>query len=98
MRSRYAAYVNGDSAYLLHTWHPATRPAQLTFDDSQRWLGLKVLRVERGGSMDDSGIVEFVARYKVDGRGSRLHEISRFARLGARWVYVDGTPGATGRI
>ena len=27
MRSRYSAYVLGNEAYLLATWHPDTRPA-----------------------------------------------------------------------
>ena len=39
--------------------------------------------------------VEFVARYKVDGRAHRLHEVSRFVREpgpdGLRWFYLDGS-------
>jgi SEC-C motif-containing protein len=36
--------------------------------------------------------VEFVARYRVLGRGARLHERSRFVRdAQGRWLYVDGT-------
>jgi SEC-C motif-containing protein len=34
--------------------------------------------------------VEFVARYKLNGRAFRLHETSRFERVGGRWLYVDG--------
>jgi SEC-C motif domain protein len=34
--------------------------------------------------------VEFVARYKVNGRAHRLHEISRFVREAGKWLYVDG--------
>jgi SEC-C motif-containing protein len=35
--------------------------------------------------------VEFVARYKVDGRAHRLHEASRFTRnSNGNWIYVDG--------
>jgi SEC-C motif-containing protein len=34
--------------------------------------------------------VEFVARYRVQGRGGRLHERSRFVREDGRWLYVDG--------
>ena len=33
MRSRYCAYVRGNADYLLATWHPTTRPAQLTLGD-----------------------------------------------------------------
>jgi len=91
MRSRYSAYVHGDAAYLLATWHPSTRPAALDLgeDRATRWLGLEVRRHERSGA--DQAIVEFVARYRVGGAAAvRLHEISRFVREDGRWFYVDG--------
>ncbi len=34
--------------------------------------------------------VEFVARYRVAGRGHRVHETSRFICEDGRWLYVDG--------
>ena len=40
---------------------------------------------------DSQAIVEFVARCKQNGRASRLHEISRFEKLGDQWLYLDGT-------
>lgn len=90
MRSRYSAYVTADDAYLLKTWDPQTRPAEIQLDDRQRWLGLKIRRVEAGTEDSDHGVVEFVARFKIEGRGHRLHEISRFRRVDDIWVYVDG--------
>ena len=90
MRSRYSAYVTGHRSYLLATWDPETRPAQLHLDERRRWLGLKIRQVQAGVVGDDHGIVEFVARFKVDGRGHRLHEISRFRRTDVGWVHVDG--------
>ncbi|NQE70036.1 YchJ family protein [Nocardia gamkensis] len=91
MRSRYTAFAVGDVAYLLRSWHPRTRPADLTLDPAQRWLFLDVTRTDRGGLFDDTGTVEFVAHYRdEDGRGT-LHETSRFARSDGAWVYLDGT-------
>jgi SEC-C motif-containing protein len=90
MRSRYTAFVIGDAEYLLETWHPETRPRALQFDSEQRWLGLKVKRTARGLEGDGDGVVEFIARYKIAGRGYRLHEISRFACVDGCWLYVDG--------
>ena len=89
MRSRYSAYVLHLEPYLLSTWHPATRPPQLGFDDQPevKWLALQVKRHETAA---DSAIVEFVARYRQGGRGQRLHEVSRFVREAGRWYYVDG--------
>lgn len=90
MRSRYTAFTLNNVSYLEKTWHPATRPASIETDGKVRWLGLKIRRKERGGADDTDGIVEFVARYKIDGRGHRLHEISRFMKKNGQWLYVDG--------
>lgn len=90
MRSRYVAYVRKRSDYLLRTWHPSTRPAQLDLEtESVPWLGLKVVRAVAGGLEDVQGTVEFVARYKIAGRAHRLHEISRFTRGDGQWFYLD---------
>jgi SEC-C motif-containing protein len=90
MRSRYTAYTLQREDYLLASWHPSTRPAALglTEDTSTKWLGLEVKRHEQQDP--DHAIVEFVARYKVNGRAHRLHEVSRFVREDGRWFYVDG--------
>ena len=87
MRSRYSAYVLKLDDYLLATWHATTRPTDLD-DASTKWLGLDVKRHQQTGP--DTAIVEFVARFRADGRGHRLHETSRFVREDGRWYYVDG--------
>jgi len=88
MRSRYSAYVLGRLDYVLATWHPQTRPAALEPEaPGQRWLGLEV-RQHRVLD-DDHAMVEFVARVKQAGRAVRLHERSRFERLGGCWFYLD---------
>ena len=89
MRSRYSAYVVQDEAYLLSSWHPQTRPEQITFDPDIRWLGLKVYSAQGGGE-DQEGSVTFAARYKIAGRGHRLEERSRFLKVGEQWLYLDG--------
>jgi SEC-C motif-containing protein len=90
MRSRYTAYTLSREDYLLATWHSSTRPAQLDLaqEAPTKWLGLDVKRQERQD--EDHAIVEFVARYKVNGRAFRMHETSRFVREEGRWYYVDG--------
>ena len=92
VRSRYSAYVLAREDYLLRTWHGSTRPAQLGLQDAGtvKWLGLKILRCEAGGVDDREGIVEFMARYQVNGRAERLHEVSRFVRDAGQWLYVHG--------
>jgi len=88
MRSRYSAFALARADYLLATWHSSTCPASLDFDAGAKWLGLEVREHELTGA--DTAEVEFVARYRVDGRAVRLHERSRFVREDGRWFYVDG--------
>lgn len=90
MRSRYSAYVLGREDYLLATWHPATRPVALELDATPRpqWLGLAVKSYMPLDARQAT--VEFVARYKLNGRAFRLHETSRFEHMDGRWLYVDG--------
>lgn len=92
MRSRYSAHVRRRPDYLRRTWHPDRCPAQLGIDPDARWLGLKLVASHAGGNQDSAGTVEFVARFKVAGRGFRIHERSCFKRLNGSWVYVSGEP------
>jgi SEC-C motif-containing protein len=90
MRARYCAYVLGLEPYLLATWYASTRPETLGLadDSGTKWLGLEI---RHSAQLDEAhATVEFVARYRIAGRGHRLHEISRFRREDGCWYYVDG--------
>ena len=91
MRSRYSAFVRGDPHYLRASWHPSTRPAELSLDADagRRWLGLTVI-ADRVIDAEHAS-VEFVARSRVGGQpATRHHERSRFVREDGRWLYLDG--------
>jgi Uncharacterized protein conserved in bacteria len=90
MRSRYSAYVYRLENYLRATWLAATCPAELGLEANPQpqWLGLQIKAAQ---TIDAThATVEFVARYKLNGRAHRLHELSRFVRADGRWLYVDG--------
>ncbi|OJZ67962.1 zinc chelation protein SecC [Mycobacterium paraffinicum] len=89
MRSRYSAFARGDADYLFRTWHPRTRPSDVTVDPGSTWIGLDVIDTVAGGPQDDWGEVEFTARYESAGRADTLRERSRFARRAGRWFYLD---------
>lgn len=90
MRSRFSAFALGDVDYLLHTWHPHTRPGTLELDADLRWYRLDIGAVSAGGPLDHAGEVEFTAYYRSpEGAGSQ-HEHSHFTREGGRWLYRDG--------
>jgi SEC-C motif domain protein len=95
MRSRYSAYAlathnnpQGHAMldYLQATWHHSSAPGDLELSPTQ-WMGLDVLHTE---CTADAGVVEFAARYKVNGKAEKMHEISRFVREEGRWFYIDG--------
>lgn len=91
MRSRFAAFKRGDAGWLLHTWHPTTRPTDLDLSDNPVWRGLQIVETVAGGEDDDTGVVEFRATHLQDDGGiGILHERSRFTRHNGRWFYVDG--------
>lgn len=93
LRSRYTAYVLKDLAYLKATWHPEHLPAdfEIASQREARWLGLSIKhRVTQDATHEK---IEFVARYKIQGRAYRLHEISLFERCGDQWLYRVGVAG-----
>jgi SEC-C motif-containing protein len=93
MRARYAAYARGLGDYLFRTWHPRTRPADVSIDSDIVWRGLEVTDTAAGGVDDDRGEVEFTAHYEADGQRAAMHEHSHFQRRAGRWFYVDAAPG-----
>ena len=87
MRSRYSAFAVGDEAYLLRSWHPETRPAEVDLDPNTRWTRLEILGKTGGGLLHAEGTVEFRAHYRERGQAALLHEDSRFVRDDGTWVY-----------
>lgn len=91
MRSRFSAFAVGDPAYLLHSWHPSTRPRELQLDPRTRWTRLDIVATAQGGPFDSDGTVTFEAFYRDDTGSGSIRERSRFVREDRRWFYLDGT-------
>jgi len=101
MRSRYTAFVMGNSDYLQQSWHESTRPEQLRLEQGVVWFGLQIVESQTGSADDNQGWVEFIAKFKGKGRLQVLHERSRFMYEDGRWWYVDGQlyqPEEAGKI
>ncbi len=98
MRSRYSAFARADVKYLRATQLKPLDDSDegtQTWARSVGWVGLSIVSKEQGDAGDDTGFVEFIARY-VDKTGvTALHERSHFVRREGRWCYDRGEPQAT---
>ncbi len=102
MRSRYTAYVRRAYDHLGKTLSAEQRKDYSPDDakrwaESSEWLGLSILHTEKGGPDDTEGLVEFVARFKVEGKEQPHHEIAQFTREDGRWVYAGVAPAQPGK-
>jgi SEC-C motif-containing protein len=88
MRSRYTAYVKVAVSYLKDTLAPEARGDFSEKDvrewaGKSEWLGLEIVKAE-------DKTVEFVAKYRAQGKVIEHHEVSTFRKEGDRWYFVDG--------
>jgi len=92
MCSRYTAYALKDENYLLKTWHHSTRPQTLDLvqQNAIKWIDLKIINHSVDADNPASASVEFVARYKLNGKAQKMQELSDFVYENDRWFYVDG--------
>lgn len=95
MRARYAAYVLGDIDFIVSSHDPKRvdeidRPSTEAWSKQAQWQGLEILSTEAGGAEDQTGIVEFVARYKLKNVTINHRERAEFRKEEGRWVFVDG--------
>jgi SEC-C motif-containing protein len=95
MRSRYTAYTRANIDYVAETHDPATRASHdaegaRAWAEGSQWLGLEILATEAGGEDDDSGKVEFVARFRNDDGEQEHREVSTFSKLDGAWYFTSG--------
>jgi SEC-C motif-containing protein len=95
MRSRYSAYTLDNQAYLIKTLAPESREeeeqeTEQVSDTNMKWLGLEIRSTSKGCVEDETGIVEFVAKYKVGDKLGIHHERSNFQREDGCWVCIGG--------
>jgi SEC-C motif-containing protein len=88
MRSRYTAYVKVAPKYLHDTLAPEARHDFKESDVREwaaqsEWLGLDILKAE-------GNTVEFMAKYRAQGKVLEHHEVSTFRKEGGKWFFVDG--------
>ena len=86
MRSRYTAFTLEDEAYLQKTWHSSSRPEKIIRKQEPcKWIALNVIAHHQE---EQTATVEFIAKYKLNGRAEKMHEVSRFVFEDGQWFYV----------
>jgi len=95
MRSRYTAFALGAVDYLINTTAEEHRnPDDVPILEEQvkatTWIGLRILDTVAGTPNDETGVVEFSARFEADEQNGELHERSNFRKENNHWYYVDG--------
>ena len=95
IRSRYTAHTFANIDYIQTTHHPAHRheidvKSTREWAENSEWLSLEILSSTDGGENDESGTVEFIAKFN-DAKGNLVnhHEVSLFAKSEGEWYFVD---------
>jgi SEC-C motif-containing protein len=93
MRSRYTAYAKHAFEHLGRTLSAEQRKDFAIEDaknwgEKSEWLGLKILRTEKGGPTDTEGLVEFAAHFRSEGKEHEHLETALFSREDGAWVYA----------
>lgn len=96
MRSRYSAYVLKELDYLRDSLAPEAlkdydEASAREWSEKAEWLGLEIHETWAGGDGDEAGIVEFSAKYAMNGEELFHRERSEFKKVGDHWRYLDGS-------
>jgi SEC-C motif-containing protein len=96
MRSRYTAYATGKVEHVFATHDPETRDeiderSARQWSEKSTWHGLEIVDTKDGGPNDDTGEVEFIARYELKGEEHAHRERSTFRRVDGDWYFEGGT-------
>jgi SEC-C motif-containing protein len=95
MRARYTAHVKVEVDFLYASTHPDYRQGydhkgtQIWAEESE-WHGLEIIGTTRGGSQDEEGEVEFVARFRDKDGIHKHHERGQFKRHDKQWTFTEG--------
>ncbi|MGA1931881.1 YchJ family protein [Arcobacter sp. YIC-464] len=97
MKSRYTAYVVGDSKYIIKTTHPSNNEYT---EDTSSWsssikefslnsefTGLVILDFIEG---EEESFVTFNALIKQNGQDASFVEKSKFLKVDGKWLYHSG--------
>ena len=105
MRARYSAYSVKNIDYIDQTQthekgEEFDKAEALKWAEGSEWLGLEIVKTQRGQEADKDGIVEFIAHYKDKASGTELshHETSSFIKTNDGWKFKEGQIRGAGPV
>ena len=95
MRARYSAHAEVALDFIRDSIHPDHRhdydaEESRKWAESSQWLGLEIHDVQQGGAEDQSGQVEFTARYRAADGTHQHRELADFVKQDGRWFFTEG--------
>ncbi|MDP3178078.1 MAG: YchJ family protein [Spirochaetaceae bacterium] len=96
MRARYTAYTSKEIDFIVATClrddeHGIDIDSTRRWSERSKWLGLRIVKTDKGAASDKEGTVEFIATYVMDGLRENHHEISSFVRgSDGEWLFSEG--------
>lgn len=95
MRSRYTAFTTADVDYIEKTTDQSQRKGfdrqgTLEWAKGSKWKGLEIVSTKDGSEKDDTGEVEFIAKYSYNDVDQNHHERAEFKKRQGQWFFVDG--------
>lgn len=95
MRSRYSAYVQGETEYLIKTIHPGKRDeydvdSMRKWSENAEWEKLEIISRQDGSPEDDEGEVEFIAHFAEEGEKKVHYERAHFVKENGLWYFESG--------
>jgi SEC-C motif-containing protein len=95
MRARYTAFVRHEVGFLGESLHPDAREGYneaetKAWAEQSDWLELSILDTTDGGADDDTGEVEFMAKYRIQEKVVEHHERAEFEKADGEWKFRDG--------
>ena len=95
MRSRYTAYSQANIGYIVKTMRGEAANGfnaakSQAWASQASWNGLTVKATKQGNVDDDTGWVEFIARYEDNNGKHFIYEHSEFKKIDGHWYYAAG--------
>ena len=96
MRARYSAYDRVETDFLFNSTHPKHRKGYdhkgtREWAERAEWLGLEIVDTKMGSEGDNTGVVEFIARFKEKGVVREHHEMASFKKEEGAWFFTEGS-------